>query len=211
MLSRLQCENLAIRSSLLSAIPFTVLAMATAQEVRSKKRLLHRLLMSYNDFHQAAQIANLILEEGLQSTLENERGEIRYRAKLLWQALNCAMVVSYARPFSQNERSGGTAMERVPSNFLNLLTEDEKEVHETALEDRNTLLAHSDSRAWNLRPCFIGEDDQRTLVPLSNDTRAPLVEAAVRTLLKICEKFMDHIIEQRKPLEKNLADYLPTV
>lgn len=188
-----------------------VLTMTMDDQIRGKERLLHRLLMSYNDFQQAAEIGDLILEEGFQHTPDNERDETRYRAKILWQALNCAMVVSYARPFSQNERSEGTATAKVPSNFLSLLTKEEKEVHEAALQDRNMLLAHSDSRAWNLKPVFIGKNDQRILLPISNDPRAPLVETAVRTLLKICGKFMDHILEQRKPLEKDLADHLPTV
>ena len=59
----------------------------------------YRLLISYNDFRQASQIARYILKHRLQAKVDRLRGERRYRVMLLWQALNCAMVVAYCRPF----------------------------------------------------------------------------------------------------------------
>lgn len=121
------------------------------------------------------------------------------------------MVVSYARPFSKNARIGGNATPTLPSNFLSLLGNDEREVHDIALQDRNTLLAHSDSSAWNLRTGFVIRADRRILLPVHNATNAPLVSQTVRTLSDICEKFMDHILEQRKQLENDFALHLPVV
>ena len=48
-------------------------------------------------------------------------------------------------------------------------------------------------------------------MPLHHDTQAPLIADAVRTLLKICDRFMEHIIKQRESLEEDLAEHLPTV
>ena len=81
-----------------------------------------------------------------------------------------------------------------------------------AIQDRNTVLAHSDSEAWNLRPIFHETTGKRRiLVPLHNDTRAPLIRGVVEQLAKNCDKFMDVIMVERKRLEKGLADHFPKV
>ncbi len=176
----------------------------------AKLRLLHRLLISYNDFHQASQIASYILRHRFQDKVESLRGERRYRIKLLWQALNCAMVVSYCRPFSGNDRRSAKPIPDLPKRFLKNLTPEERELHAVAMEDRNTLLAHSDSKAWNLRPFFLETTPgRRMLVPLHSDVRAPLVHQAVEQLQAICAKLMELVFQERMQLEKELADVLP--
>jgi len=179
-------------------------------EKKAKLRLLHRLLISYNDFHQASQIASYILRHRLQEKVDRLRGPRRYQIKLLWQALNCAMVVSYCRPFSGNDRRLANPIPDLPKRFLKRLTPEEKELHRVAMQDRNTLLAHSDSQAWNLRPFFLETGPgHRMLVPLHSDVRAPLVHAAVEQLQKMCTKLMDFLFEERMQLEKELTDLFP--
>lgn len=184
----------------------------TAREQEAKRRLLQRLLISYNDFKQAAWIASYILDQKLQDKVDRLRGKRRYRTKLLWEALNCAMVVSYCRPFSGNERRSATRVPDLPGRFLRALDAEEKAVHAVAMEDRNTMLAHSDSAAWDLQPFFLeNPSGRKLLVPLHNDTRAPLVLDAVSRLRTICVKLMELIMVERKQLEKELADVLPTM
>jgi hypothetical protein len=59
-----------------------------------KLKQFHRLLISYNDFKQAAWIASYILDHKLQEKVNRFRGIRRYESRLLWEALNCAMIVS---------------------------------------------------------------------------------------------------------------------
>jgi len=181
-------------------------------EREAKLRLFHRLLISYNDFQQASWIASYILEHGLQEKVQRLRGKRRYRIKLLWQALNCAMVVSYCRPFSRNDRRAAVPVPDLPRRFVRALSREEKELHAVAMQDRNTMLAHSDSDAWNLRPFFMeAAPGRKMLVPLHNDTRAPLVHEAVERLRAMCGKLMELVFEERMRLEKELEDLLPTV
>jgi len=126
----------------------------------------YRLLISYNDFRRASQIARYILKHRLQAKVDRLRGERRYRVMLLWQALNCAMVVAYCRPFSGNDRRTARRIPDLPRRFLATLTSEEREIPELALRDRNTLLAHSDSEVWALQPFFVeGTSGRKILIP----------------------------------------------
>ena len=181
-------------------------------EREAKLRLFHRLLMSYIDFQQAYWIASYILDHNLQQKVERLRGKRRYHIKLLWQALNCAMVVSYCRPFSGNDPRAVRRIPDLPRRFLHVLSPDEKELHRLAMQDRNTMLAHSDSETWDLRTFFMEtEAGRKVLLPVHNDTGAPLVHHAVAQLRGMCAKLMEVVFQERHRLEKDLADVLPTV
>lgn len=115
-----------------------------SNEVKGKLRQFYRLLMSYNDFKQANEIATYILDEKLHDNVSKNR--------VLIEALNCAMIVAYARPFSGNDQKIEIKIPDLPENILNGLTDEELEIHNVVLEDRNKVLAHSDSEAHSLRP-----------------------------------------------------------
>lgn len=182
------------------------------REKEGKLKLFYRLLISYNDFHQASQIASSILDSKLQEKVERLRGRRRYRTKLLLQALNCAMIVAYCRPFSGNDRRGARRVPDLPAGFVKALTAEERELHAVAMQDRNALLAHSDSDAWNLRPFFMETvPGRKFLVPLHSDARAPLVHEAVEKLQGMCTKLMELVSDERMRLEKELGDLLPTL
>lgn len=131
---------------------------------------------------------------------------------LLWQTLNCATVVAYCRPFSGNDRRTANRVPDLPTRFVKILTSEERKIHTLAMQDRNTLLAHSDSDAWNMRPIFVETaPGRKVLLPLHHDVRAPLVHEVVERLNAICGKLMDLVFEERMKLEKELADMLPSV
>ncbi len=177
-----------------------------------KLKQFHRLLISYNDFKRPAWIASYILDHKFQEQVDRRRGIRRYRIKLLWEALNCAMIVSYCRPFCGSDKRLSQRIPDLPKRFLRMLTKEECEVHDVAIEDRNTLLAHSDSEAWNLRTFFLETaPDRKILVPLHSDTRAPLIHEVVERLARNCCKLMELIMVERERLEKELAHLLPTV
>lgn len=181
-------------------------------KVAAQLRLFERLLMSHYDFHHAYRIASYILDHRLQDKVGRLSGKRRYRIKLLWEALNSAMIIAYCRPFSGNDRRASRKIPDLPPRFLKGLTSEETEMHEAAISDRDTLLAHSDSDAWSMR-IFFQEfpSGRKLLVPLSHDVRAPLTHDAVHTLRGICGKLMDQLMAERRVLERELADFIPVV
>ncbi len=166
-------------------------------EVRGKLRQFYRLLLSYGDFKQAHYIASYILAEELHD-LEDRR---------LLEALNCAMIIAYCRPFSRSDRSADTKVPSLSISFLKGLPEDEREIHEVVMTDRNTILAHSDSSAAKLQPEVWRIKDIKILVPWKSDTRAPLTKEATETFLSLLTRMRDRVMSERMRLEPELKDY----
>src|SRR5438034_5244238 len=134
--------------------------------VLGKLRQFNRVLMSYVDFQQAGGIAGYIVGENLH--------ERHPRDRFLLQGLNCAMIVAYCRPFSGNDRGATVKVPDLPPTILQALTPEEHEIHRAVMEDRNTVLAHSDSRAWEPRPQVYRLRGRDILVPMFNYVHAPL-------------------------------------
>jgi len=166
-------------------------------------RQFYRLLISYNDFKHAIMIADYILD----NKLHNQRGE----SKVLLEALNCAMIMSYCRPFSCNDKKNQIKIPDLPTKILNLLNKDELEVHRTAVDDRNKLLAHSDSEGWNLRPFIIDTGRSKVLLPLGNYARAPLTHQATKTFKSAALKLREEVFSQRIKLEPQLMSYFEII
>lgn len=158
-------------------------APAVSPEIHGKLRQFQRVLMSYIDFEQAGSIAHHIIEADLHNDYLRNRS--------LLQGLNCGMVVAYCRPFAGSKNRDAKSVPDLPGRFLRVLDEDERALHAIVLEDRNTVLAHSDSEAWNMRPVihrFAGSD---VLVPLHHDAHAPLTSEATRQLGRMCDKLRE--------------------
>ena len=171
-------------------------------ESEGKLRQLYRLLMSLSDFKQASLIASYILANKLHDREDHEWGRI------LHEALNCAMIIAYCRPFS------GSDPKKIPAlsdGFLRILDEHEKEIHKIVMHDRNGVLAHSDSSAWDLQPEVWNIKGHKLLVPWCNDTSAPLTRGATKTLYRICRKLMQELIKKRINLETELMESFDTI
>jgi hypothetical protein len=167
-----------------------------APEVRGKLRQFYRLIMSYGDFKQAKYIASYILDNKLHEA-DDQR---------LLEALNCAMIIAYCRPFSKNDRGIDTKIPALPETFLKGLSDDEKETHEVVFTDRNGLLAHTDSSAVQLDPEVWKTNNQKVLVPWQHDRFAPLTEEATKTFLSLSEKMFERVMSERTRLEPELID-----
>jgi hypothetical protein len=170
-------------------------------EIRWKLRKFYRLLLSSGDFKQAHYIASYILDEKLHAS-EDRR---------LLEALNCAMIVAYCRPFSGNDRAINTKIPDLPESFLRDLSAAEKEIHEVVLQDRNTVLAHSDSMAHDLQPKVWVIRDRKILMPEKNDTRAPLTKEATKTFKSLSLRLRDKVLKERMKLEPELIDYFEQI
>src|SRR5216683_8320062 len=90
-------------------------------EIQAKLRHFNRVLMSYIDFQQAANIAHYILNEKVHDRHPHDR--------FLLQGLNCAMIVAYCRPFSGNDRGAAVKIPDLPARFVRALTEEERWLH----------------------------------------------------------------------------------
>jgi hypothetical protein len=173
-------------------------------EIRGKLQQFTRVLMSYIDFQQAGEIAGYILEHSLHDRLPQDR--------FLLQGLNTGMIVAYCRPFSNNERGGDTTVPRLPKRFTDVLTKDDLRLHDEVREDRNTVLAHSDSAPWDMRPRIVRLGDFRdVLLPLHNDVHAPITRDATEQFGNMCGKLMEACFEERTRLEPELSPYLEVV
>ena len=111
-------------------------------KIKGRIRQFYRILLSYGDFKQAKYTASYILENKLHDMKDRR----------LLESLNCAMIVAYCRPFSGNDRSIHPKIPDLPTSFLKGIPKEEIEIHKVVLEDRNTLIAHSDSLAAQLQP-----------------------------------------------------------
>jgi hypothetical protein len=176
--------------------------MKTGEE-EAKVRLLRRVLVSYNDVKQAAHISHHILTTKLHEGYPSKNRHIL-------QALNCAMIVAYARPFSGNKGSE-TMLPELPKRFLRGFALDERALHKVVIKDRNEVLAHSDSTAWRLRLSVIRSPGRTMLAPLHCDTTAPFDEKHTRMFNDMAHKLMDAVHAERVVLEKELVDVLPTL
>jgi len=172
--------------------------MSDERVINNKFAQFNRVLMSYIDFQQAHAIASIILDEHLHETYPREN-----RIKL--EALNAAMVVAYCRPFSGNK-----GVPDLPSRFVRNLTPDEKEIHDALMDDRNTVIAHSDSEAWNMRPHYQEINGKHTLVPLHHGVHRPFLKEPTIRIQQLSEKQMETCFEERERFEKELKPYIQT-
>jgi len=186
-----------------------MLKITKEQEHKYKQYL--RLLISYNDFKQAAEIADLILSEKYFERRKKIRGHEGQKNRKLWEGLNCTMVIAYCRPFSGNDKNGKNKIPDLPKNILTCLTKEEKELHKIIMEERNTFLAHSDSEAWKISPRYIQQEgtERKILFPAHQDVRAPLLPESVRMISKMSRKLMEETFQRRMMLEKELKDFFP--
>jgi hypothetical protein len=176
----------------------------SSTEVDGKVRQFNRVLMSYVDFHQAACIAEAILSAKLHDRLPSDR--------FLLEGLNAGMIVAYARPFSGNDKGAKVKVPDLPNRILKGLTLAERELHGAVIKDRNQVVAHSDSRAWNPRPHYQRlPGGHEVLVPLFDNPHAPLTRDATAALGVLAGKLMEFSFEERTRLESELRPFIQVV
>ncbi len=164
---------------------------------RHRMSQFYRLILSYGDFKHAKVIAQYILAEKLHAKYPGEMTN-------LLQALNCSMVMAYARPFSGN--SG--AIPDLPARYLKILTPEEREIHKEVLFDRNKYMAHTDAEAVDLEPVRLQvEHTREVLIPLVADRLAPLDEQATKHFMSAAAKLLQKVVEERHAQEPDFIQY----
>src|SRR5881394_1195503 len=169
-------------------------------EIQGKYRQFVRALMSYVDFQQAAGIARYIVASELNKRYPQDRFAL--------QGLNCGMVVAYCRPFSGNDQGLETKIPRLPLRTLQVLTPEERELHGTLLEERNTILAHSDSRAWEPQAYYMRVGTHVTLIPSFVHVHSPFLPEVVQRIESMATRLMEACFAERERLEPEVKPYL---
>ncbi len=170
-------------------------------ESYAKLRLFNRILISYNDFKQAHEIASLLIEGDLYKNYPNEN-------RTLVIALNMAAIVAYARPFLDSR--GELAHNRLPGKVLRKLNLKEKEVHEAVIKDRHTMMAHSDADANQSIPLVMEVNNRKVIIPKNASPYAvPLLPEAMEALCNMSFKLQEYCFELRQEMEPEMLDILP--
>jgi hypothetical protein len=177
--------------------------LGLSDEQFGKLRLFNRILISYNDFKQAHEIASLLLDGDLYRNYPKEN-------RNLVIALNMAAVVAYSRPFLNS--GSDLADNRLPGRVLRILNAEELALHETVIEDRNTMMAHSDADANVAIPLVMETDRGPVVIPKNASAYAtPLTSKAMELLSVIALKLREHCFALRQEMEPEVISFLPRV
>ncbi len=168
-----------------------------------KLRLFNRILISYNDFKQAHEIASLLVDGDLYRNYPREN-------RHLVIALNMAAVVAYSRPFLNS--GSDLAHNRLPGRVLGNLNAEELALHEKVIEDRNTIMAHSDADANVAIPLVMETDCGPMVIPKNASAYAtPLLPNAMQLLGVMALKLQEHCFTLRQEMEPEVISFLPRV
>src|SRR5690349_20611895 len=86
-----------------------------------------RLHITQEDLAQASRFGRLIL------TLGSDVEEEDQNSRLMRQALDIALTVSYCRPFTLSRNKEGKRESRLPEDLLGVLSPEERSIHESLL------------------------------------------------------------------------------
>jgi len=159
---------------------------------KSAKWLLPRWCIDLGDFKQAQAFARHILKKKWQQSLTETPVQ-----SLEHTAFNTSLIVSYARPFSNNKSLRGASESSLRKQDVEVLNEVEAQLHSRVLDLRNTVIAHSDGPALRVFSADFGLTMMRVVENLS--------ESEVGLLSSMTKKWIDYLEIERLKLKKRLA------
>lgn len=163
-------------------------------------RLFNRLLLSYNDFKQAHEVASELLKNGYYDDYPHNR--------TLVHSLNLTVIVAYSRPFKVSR--GQLALKSLPERVLSEFDHEQMEIHQQVLCDRDTMMAHSDADANNVLPQVLDLEGKKILIPMNASPYAtPLLREAMEKLAAMAYCLQEKVFEMRMEIEPRIIDKLP--
>ena len=119
-----------------------------------------------------------------------------------------ATIIAYSRPFLDSK--GKLAHNRQPDKVIRILNEEELKIHNMVLEDRNTMMAHSDADANISTPLVIEMNDRKVLYPKNASPYAnPLLPESMKMLSEISFKLREYCFDLRREMESEMMEFLP--
>ncbi len=163
-------------------------------------RLFNRLLLSYNDFKQAYEVASELLENSYYDDYPQNR--------TLVHALNLTVFVAYSRPFKVSR--GQRALKSLPEEVLSDFDQEQMQIHQQVLSDRDTMMAHSDADANNVLPQVLDLGHKKILVPINTSPYAtPLLREAMEKLAAMSYCLQEKVFDMRMEIEHRVINKLP--
>jgi hypothetical protein len=163
-----------------------------------------RLLTAYADFKHARKIAELIIEDELHRKMAVE-------GPTHLEALNCAMVIAYTRPFARGNSRRGADSRPLATRYINHYGKEERGLHDILIHERNKYLAHSDIPARDFKPEVWRVGDKTMVAPWSRDTRAPLTLEYVTMLRRISATLVERVLKERMRIEPSVVAHFPEI
>jgi hypothetical protein len=118
------------------------------------------------------------------------------------------MIISYCRPFSGNDSRNEMKLPDLGKKALRELSSCEKKLHQMVMNDRNTLLAHSDSEAVDLKFIKTNIAGHIMLQPVRNWSMAPLNKVTLLAFNLLAEKLLSYVAVARNNLEDDIIQLL---
>ena len=131
-----------MRSSRTASAPFGEIDMAQSAEL---ERLYKRLYIAGEDLTKAAQFAAFILKKGWHFNPWERRGTIY----LQQSAFTSSLIVFYSRPFTRS-----IGLPEFPRRLLKY-NDAENNLHDTIIQLRHKVYAHSDDASYKVQPFSI--------------------------------------------------------
>lgn len=175
---------------------------------RKDKNLYNQLvrsIISFYDISSACYIGRTILE--------NKYHDIPSQRELLI-ALNSAMIISYCRPFSGNDKKLINKIGDLSERFLFVYNSEEKQMHIDLIKRRNKFFAHSDSDRIDLKICYKLDQngENPTILPIEAKYEyfSPYCISNTKIIVNMCEKLISELWKYRNETGELLKMYIPS-
>ena len=163
------------------------------------KRLFKRIVQSSADLYHAAECANQILQRDLHPAIADED-------QRLLRCLNTALIVSYARPFSKNRKSHDVR-ENLPADFLKVLSDEQRQLHNRLVDSRNRDHAHSDPRGMDMTVRVQEIAPSVSMAePFSRDGSAPWPRESIEKIAELIDCLQAKLCEEQISIQETLQD-----
>ncbi|WP_430461010.1 hypothetical protein ACQUQU_17560 [Thalassolituus sp. LLYu03] len=170
--------------------------------VEDEFRLFNRLLLSYNDFKQAHEIASELVKGDYYEKYPENRH--------ILHALNLAVIIAYSRPFKTSR--GKLALKSIPEDILCGFDEEKMKIHKQVLTDRDTMMAHSDADANNVIPQVFDLGHRKMLMPTNASPYViHLLPEVMEKLADMAYELQEKVFEKRMEIEPKIIDKLPLI
>ena len=154
---------------------------------------LERLIISQQDLLQAKSFAEFILSKNL-----HDRSTDWEEQKLIHLAFNTSLIVSYSRPFTGNRGISTGKQQSVGSKLLEVLSKEEKRLHDNLTRSRHAEYAHSDLNSHNVSIYAC----ENFAIPIGRNPFVPIEIEQIRQLIAIIDRLLTEISLRRSHLEE---------
>lgn len=159
-----------------------------------------RVVLSFADFKEAVDLSTNLIESDL---LDDQNKNF-----IMLSALTSAMILAYSRPFSGNDSKANSKIPDLGGKVLRDLGNEEKELHIWLLNQRNTLIAHSDTEAVDLKFVVYDLGDRQMLQPIRNRNTRHFALKHALPFKALASKMLNYVAAERDKLEPEMIELL---